>query len=349
VWSIDPTRGPLAVEAFERVAAGASCREVADDFHRRGVPRPHGSWQAARVLEIVRSRAALGEWTADKRRRLTIAVPPIVDEDLWQRAQAHLAINGRRGLRKTRHEYLLEGLAICGSCGMSMGIRSAFVSRRDGRGDPAAYRCQGRRSFRLGDAPCGAPLVRVADADVRVWEAIRRELEDPGLAAEIASARDGRASDHDAWRADAEAHRAHLARLDEVEAAILERFERGLIGEAGLDRELQRLAGKRASLRAQLATVEHAQASTAGAHARLEAAERTLERLRGALGEADFAARRRLVVDLIPRGGVTFYGDELRITLLVPRASTAGETPDQANGASSCGGSESRLKIRVVA
>lgn len=349
-WSIDPVRGPLIRELFERVAAGESCRAVSDDFHRRGVPRPRGEWNRSRAQRIVRQRTAIGEWTIDRKRGLVIQVPPIIDEDLWQRAQASMDASGRRGLRRTRHDYLLEGLAVCGACGAPIHIRTqVWDARRNGRHDPAAYICRARRNFRTGGPRCEAPILYVADVDTRAWAAIRRELEDPGLADAVARELAGQADEHDRWRADADGYRAQLGRLDQVETALLERFSRGLVTEAGLDRQLEELRRRRDSLRSQLATAERAQTATEGVRERLDDAMRTLETLRGTLAAADFATRRWLVDRLVPRGGVVFAGRSLRITLLVPRGSARGHRPDLAERSACSTPHETHLKIRVVA
>jgi DNA invertase Pin-like site-specific DNA recombinase len=216
-WAIDPVRGPFVVEMFQRVADGDSCRKIADDLHERGAPRPRGPWERHRVARIIRSRALLGTWVVDKTRNLTIAVPPVIDEDLWQRAQVALDASGRRGLRKTEHAYLLEGLCVCAACGSPMLIRSrVWDPRRNGRHQEAAYLCKGRKVFRLGAKRCMQPIVPTADADTRAWRAVVEELSDPGLAAAVAREVEGQGEDARSWEVDAEGYRQHLARLERV-------------------------------------------------------------------------------------------------------------------------------------
>jgi Recombinase len=132
-----------------------SCGAICDDLHDRGVPRPRGAWSRHRVWGIVRSRHPVGEWTADKRRKIVLSVPPIVDEALWQRANAALLRHKKRGLRRTKHVYLLEGLARCGLCGAAVLVRSA-TGGRNGRTNPAAYVCRQRKLAFRGLSRCGA-------------------------------------------------------------------------------------------------------------------------------------------------------------------------------------------------
>lgn len=347
-WSLDPERAPIVREIFERVAGGESGRQVADDLHRRGAQRPRGAWGRSRVVRIVRSTAYKGEWIADKTHNLVVTVPPIVDEDLWNRAQAALALTGHRGLRRTKHDYLLEGLGVCGICGAPMGIRSrVWDARHNGRHVPAAYMCRSRRIFRLGGEKCPAAIVPVEDVDERAWAAIRAELNEPGLADEIAREISGRSDELVDWSGDIEGYRKHLARLERVEASVLERYRRGLVSDASLDLELGRLARERDAVKLQLSTAERAQFSALDAKRRLEDARAMLGELRAVLDEASFEARRSLVELLVPRGGVQFVGTTLKITLLVPRPVSS--APGLVDASGSRTPHQTHLRIRLVA
>ena len=282
----------------------------------------------------------------DKTRNLTIAVPALVDEDLWQRAQVALDASGNRGLRKTRYAYLLEGLGICSTCGAPMQIRSrVWDARRNGRHQEAAYICKGRRMFRVGGERCSQPIVSTAEADAQAWRAISDELSDPTLADAIAREITGQGEDAVAWAADAENYRQHLGRLERVESAVLDRYRRGLVSDAALDLELARLSKERDGVRSQLATAERAMSGTAATRERMDDAMAVLDDLRCVLAETDFETRRELVKLLVPRGGVAFAGRALRVTLLIPR----GQRLDLVGGSDSSAARETHLRLRVVA
>lgn len=347
-WSIDPIKGPIVVEIYERVANGESCRQIADDLHRRNVPRPRGPWDRSRVNRIIRSRAFVGEWTVNKAKGSKIAVPAIIDEDLWQRAQIAVSKVGHKGLRKTRHQYLLEAIAVCALCGAPMQIRSrAWDPRRNGRHNPAMYICKGRRLFRHGDSRCMLPVVPIVEADARAWEQIAIELASEDLADAIAGEIENRSADRRDWTADAEGYRRHLDRLTRVEGVVLERFGRGLISDKAMDAELERLRREREAVRQQLATAERALTGADDSRERLEDARRVLVDLRGAIADSTFEVRRRLVELLVERGGVEFLDrNRMRITMLVPRSSTRVRSV----GCSAFRTSrETHLKIRVIA
>ena len=74
------------------------------------------------MYQLARSRTYLGTWTAHKADGITVPVPAILDEATWSAADRQLARHHRRGVRRTRYVYLLEGLAACGVCGAPIGI-----------------------------------------------------------------------------------------------------------------------------------------------------------------------------------------------------------------------------------
>jgi glutathione S-transferase len=63
----------------------------------------------------------------------------------------------------------------------------------------------------------------------RVGSAITAELDSPELAAEVQRRAEARAANRRDWARDADGYRAHLARLDRVEAGLLGRYRRGAI------------------------------------------------------------------------------------------------------------------------
>lgn len=325
VWSVDPATGPIVVEMFERVAAGESCVVICDDLHERGIPRPRGQWNRHRVWGIVRSRHPVGEWTVDKRRKLVITVPPIVTEELWQRAQAALLKHKKRGLRRTKHTYLLEGLARCGSCGSPILIRSATISFR-GTPNPAAYVCRRRKLDVRAAGRCDSPILKVADVDGRVWAKLCDLIEKPEIIeAHLDQRRELGDNPHD-WKADADQYRRRIAQIERAESVLLERFSRGKVGERALDQELDRINHERSVLREQLATAERAALSATAHRAVVDDAKATLARMAAVLPNASQRARRELVEMLVQPGAVTFHGQEIELFASPPSGALA-ESP----------------------
>lgn len=317
VWTVDPVKGPIVREMFERVAAGETCMSIADDLHVRRVPRPRGSWHYSRVVAIVRSRHPVGEWHVDKRRKLVLEVPPIVTEELWQRADAMLRAHGKRGLKKTKHTYLLEGLGHCSECGSPMLIRTS-IRLQTGTMTTPAYVCR-RRKLILRDEPrCSAAIVPTADADDRVWAKIAEQLDRSALVDMLNEERARVAADRRDWQSDAAGYRKHLERLVKAEGAILRRVSREEISEEAADAELAVIRRERRAYKRQLEAAEKGQGAAVAAQERLHDVGETVRRLRAKAAIATQSERRELVQALLGPDGARFVGREVRFSILLP-------------------------------
>ena len=49
--------------------------------------------------------------------RIAGAIPPIIDNDTWERVQMRMKDNKRNAANGTKYKYLLSGLVECGQCG----------------------------------------------------------------------------------------------------------------------------------------------------------------------------------------------------------------------------------------
>lgn len=332
-WSLDAPAATIMREIFVRVAAGESCAAVADDLIARDAkPAPRTGWTRAAVYRIVRKRTAVGEWDADKARGAIVRIPPIVTEDEWQDAARALLAHKRRGLRRTKHVYLLEGLARCGHCGAPIRIRSTttYMVRGEKRENASAYVCRNRQA-----GTCPATIVKSAEIDARVWAALCEEIVQPDLMQALADASVERAADEHDWQADATGYRAHLGRLERVESALMARFRRGTVTEGALDVELAAMGRERAAVRGQLATAERAMWAAQSAQSRLEAAGDVVAQLRAALPHASPEQRRALLRELALDGGVVVTDGRARLDIRILRSV----------GATSCGDGVSSIAL----
>ena len=84
---------------------------------------------------------------------IPIAVPALIDQDLWDRAQAQLARNATLSFRNnSKHDYLLRCLLTCGACGLSMHGTTRPAGKRAER---LYYRCAGKDCVETARAqPC---------------------------------------------------------------------------------------------------------------------------------------------------------------------------------------------------
>jgi DNA invertase Pin-like site-specific DNA recombinase len=255
-WGVDPELGAIVLEIFERVSEGETCESIARDLQARGVQRARpsksgrrapGVWIRERVHQIVRSRTYLGRWFADKNRALAVPVPRIIDQGLYARADAALLRAGHRGQLRNPHQYLLQGISVCGLCGSRIGC-SSTGSWLTGKGAPRSfyYVCSRRRRPKPSQKPCGLPMFRSDAIDQRLWDAIVDSvIRQDHLERAIAESSQHVKPDRSAKSL----HRleARLEKLVRAEEVLLDRFGRGFITESLLDKSLTRLSQERAA------------------------------------------------------------------------------------------------------
>jgi site-specific DNA recombinase len=138
---------------------------------RKGERRPR--LRSSRGQPEVAKRA-YSIYTQPVSERITIAVPAIVDTDLFAAVQEQLAENQKR-LRQRRQgpRYLLQGLTVCDCCGYAL-------IGRGGRGAHGSYRCSGRNGFRYGGrGVCQNPSHKIEILEAAVWNDVCALLSEP--------------------------------------------------------------------------------------------------------------------------------------------------------------------------
>jgi len=252
---------------YDRLGLGhVSCAVVADELNALGVPtlyrrdgrgvrgkRTRGLWTAGRVRNMVINPTYKGELRYGRRTRkrdrqqIAAQITPLVSPELWAATQATLARN-RVCAKNTRRVYLLRGVIHCASCGLT------YVGSQ-GRADIGWYRCNGRNRERGPLAGrCTGPMVRTDTLEQVVWADIERFLRDPGdVLAELACEREGSSA---IAEAEAITLRRALDTLEEQQRTAIGLVVRGILPEAALRPELERIERERATLEPRLAAVE---------------------------------------------------------------------------------------------
>ena len=163
---IDPDQAKVVVLVFEMYVAGVSPKGICAYLNGEGVPSPRGAkWSPSTLLGkvdnddgLLRNRLYNG-WHDTRRtdaRRVpsegrTIHEPrprgewlsthhphlQIVSDELWQAAQAEIAVNGKAFRQRARRPvHLLSGLTKCGQCGETYIVA-----------DATSLACYGHRSL----------------------------------------------------------------------------------------------------------------------------------------------------------------------------------------------------------
>lgn len=161
---INDDEASVIQECADRILRGESLWRVANDLNQRGVTTSKGNPWATQTL-----RRVLLNWRnvgvrvhqprdidgrpVGKETRHQGSWDPVLDDDTFERLQAHLTDPSRRSNNEsTTSKYLLTGIAECGKCGKALVAAKEFTyeikaptkadpNRRRVRTYPASYRC----------------------------------------------------------------------------------------------------------------------------------------------------------------------------------------------------------------
>lgn len=133
-----------------------------------------GVWDKSTVLLMIKNQVYAGVWhyTHNKVERISVSVPAIITQELWDAAQKQLRINFSRSKRNTKREYLLRSRIVCSHCGYNFVIHT---------GKNNYYRCAGTRASVAHDNKTKSchRYVRQDKLEALVWNKIESILSDP--------------------------------------------------------------------------------------------------------------------------------------------------------------------------
>lgn len=139
---VDPEQGEVVREIARRVLEGQSCKSIARDLNRRGVPAPWTSeaWTLESVKRVVVRPSSAGK--RDHRGRVVgdAAWPAILSEADWQACVRVLTDPARLNHHSAQVRHLLSGLVFCGPCGGSARLRPKKVKGAVSYVCPHCYR-----------------------------------------------------------------------------------------------------------------------------------------------------------------------------------------------------------------
>src|SRR3989440_11241670 len=141
--------------------------------------RPRLRAQRGRPMQPKR---AVSTQDVPREKWMSIAVPALIDEALFEAVQEQLQENQQRvriGQRGAR--YLLQGLLVCAWCGYAYYGKPISPSAR--KGNPrsyAYYRCIGSDAYRFGGVRvCWNKQLRTDLVEEAVWNEVGKLLEEP--------------------------------------------------------------------------------------------------------------------------------------------------------------------------
>jgi len=251
-YEVHPEEAALVQRIFQLyVEGGRALDAIAALLTQEGIPTPADHlrtmparvWHRSTIGTILRNTAYIetlydgktqnlpGKRNPDKKTRhrrvpreewIPIAVPPIIDLDMFAAAQAQLQRNKIQAKRNRKHEYLfISGRLRCGQCGRAMFGALGGLKRPQ-------YRCT-RKSFQDVVASHIRRSVQAPAIEPVVWEAVERVLNNPSLiAVELERRRQGTSNQQGDLDRERQHYERQLAQCDKD----LKRWEAAYLGEA---------------------------------------------------------------------------------------------------------------------
>lgn len=313
----------------ERCSLGAVCRRL----KQQQIPSPTGkpSWDRTTVWALLQNPAYRGEAhfgktcvgparprlrplrgakgptpkaqaTYDTRaeEQIAIAVPALVDADLFATVAAQLAENRQRSREGERGaKYLLQGLVVCAHCGYA--YYGKPVSRAAGKGKQrhyAYYRCTGTDAYRFGgERVCANPQCRTDRLDEAVWNDVAALLADPERLRQEYQRRLQRGRNQ-STRA-SEALDKLLAKVRRGIARLIDAYADGLLDKEEFEPRLRGAKERLAQLEAEAKTTAAKEAQEQALQAAIDQLQTFAQKITTGLSEADWELRREILRALV--------------------------------------------------
>lgn len=272
--------------------------------------RTSGLWMPGRVRNLIVSATYKGLHEYGKRSHtkgreiIPRAVPAIVNEKIWDQAQANLSDHFLFGVRNTRNHYLLRSLMKCGHCNLTYvgvantrpsGKREFYYRCNGNQGARGLYGAQGKR--------CPSKGVRGEELERMVWGDVEEFLRKPSVVIERLQARmSGEASDATKNQERLRRLRGLLEGKADERNRVVGLYRRGRLNDAELDQQMEEIDKDVAGLSAQIEELERKPGGTDSNGVALEGAEALLRRLRERLDQPLTWERKRQLVELLVGG-----------------------------------------------
>ncbi len=323
---------------------GRSCAHIADHLNALGVPPAYtrdgrgvvrgkrkettqGIWRYGRICNMIKNPTYkgthfYGRRSAKKREIIERAVPAIVSEELWEKAQETLRQNFLFNARSAKRQYLLRGQMKCVHCGLTyIGTASQVVVKQEISGlkigekkAKVYYKCNGKHNGRslYGDAYRSCPSKPVSgDIEEVIMADIMEFLRNPG---DVLSELQDILAEHRQQPQDLQSKlvkaQTLLREKHQERDRVLALFRRGRIDDATLDRQLDDIAREEEGVRKQVEVLSQEVQAAQDGIARFESLEPLLLELRRRLEEPlTWEIKRQLVETLVESIRVETHGE----------------------------------------
>jgi site-specific DNA recombinase len=256
---------------------------------------------------------------------IEVAVPPLIDEPLFERVQRRIQENRRFARRRLKYEgvYLLKGLLKCGVCGRSY-VGSGKSSPRNPGGEHLYhyYLCsRGNTPFPDGvRGRCPNDRLRAAGVNEAVWTSVRDLLLDSDtLAVELAVWAEQTTTTSPDQGARIQKAEARLEELTRQRDRLTDAYQIGALAIDLFRTRIHAVEENRAAAEIALLELKATRMELELAQSRVQDAQQFVSTLMAKLRDADFDTQQTILRLLVER--VVVNGQNLEIHLALPVSS----------------------------
>jgi site-specific DNA recombinase len=248
---------------------------------------------------------------------ITIPVPAIISEEVFQQARERLAENKRFSPRNNKkYEYLLSGLLRCQECGYAFYGKPASNSKYK----RLYYRCAGQDGYRWTKGRvCSAHPIRVEALDDLVWEQTLRLLEQPELVLREYSSRvQKKQRQQSEFKALLAKKKRESKQLELEKERLLDLYQSGRIALAEIEPRLKSLRTKIKKVQDECVLLEKEEKEE---NHRLQLIEQFADfthRMKANLATLSFEERRQIVRLLVEEVTVNTQKEEINVRHILP-------------------------------
>lgn len=250
----------------------------------------------------VQPRRASSVFDVAKEEWIRIAVPALIEKEMYEAAQEQLRENQRQMRERSRGAtYLLQGLLVCKICRYA--FSGKLISKKAAKGkrrNYGYYRCTGTDAYRFGgQRVCDNHQLRTDLVELAVWQEVRVLLEHPDRVTEEYRRRlDPKTNSTQTGIAGVE---ARLSKLRFGLARLIDSYADGLIDKSEFEPRIKDLRER--STRLERQAKELADQATMESELRLivSSLEQFVSGVKGGLEQADWMTKRDIIRALVRR------------------------------------------------
>ncbi len=268
---------------------------------------------------------------------MSIPVPALVSEDLFESVQEQLQENRQRariGQRGAR--YLLQGLLVCGCCGYAYYGKQISPSARKGHARGYAYyRCIGSDAYRFGgERLCWNKQLRTDLVDAAVWLEVCRLLEDPTRLAQEYR--------HQLQTADVAPElkglQTSLGRLRQGIARLIDSYAEGVIDKTEFDPRITRMRERIKQLEEHVQQIQDQESLEQELQLIIGRLETFATKVNEGLHSADWLTRREIIRTLVKR--VEVDQEKVNVIFRISPNTPSSPSDTRTQSLQHCGGRE---------